>query len=223
MWMEPSLAKHFPSYEEFNLVATTISTGYNEVAKTAGLPTRMLKLLPTARGTAPPKRMRIDHKGDKDDKVSPAQTTPAAAASSTQSASSSSKRPQQQKDEDQAGKRHRDSAQPQPHTNQSAWDWDWRWQSWSRHGYETGSQPWPRNHRLHWPQLDTASLCLEDGATRVITRQISNLAQPCCVSNVAQPGWRPLFHHMQSACASTVLLGTLPRTVDQQQLLGSLD
>ena len=176
MWMEPSLAKHFPSYEEFNLVATTISTGYNEVAKTAGLPTRMLKLLPTARGTAPPKRMRIDHKGDKDDKVSPAQTTPAAAASSTQSASSSSKRPQQQKDEDQAGKRHRDSAQPQPHTNQSAWDWDWRWQSWSRHGYETGSQPWPRNHRLHWPQLDTASLCLEDGATRVITRQISNLA-----------------------------------------------
>ena len=93
------------TYEEFNLVATTISTVYNEAAKTAGIPTRMLKLLPTARGTEPPKRMRIDHsKGDKDDKVSPAQTTPAAAASSTQSASSSSKRPQQQKDEDQDGK-----------------------------------------------------------------------------------------------------------------------
>ena len=104
------------TYEEFNLVATTISTVYNEAAKTAGIPTRMLKLLPTARGTEPPKRMRIDHsKGDKDDKVSPAQTTPAAAASSTQSASSSSKRPQQQKDEDQDGKRRRDSAQPQPH------------------------------------------------------------------------------------------------------------
>ena len=116
MWMEPSLAIHFPTYEEFNLVATTIITVYNEAAKTAGLPTRMLKLLPTARGTAPPKRMKIDHsKGDKDDKVSPAQTTPAAAASSAQSASSSSKRPQQQQDEDQDGKRHRDSAQPQPH------------------------------------------------------------------------------------------------------------
>ena len=58
MWMEPSLAKHFPTYEEFNLVATTISTVYNEAAKTAGLPTRMLKLLPAARGTAPPKRRK---------------------------------------------------------------------------------------------------------------------------------------------------------------------
>ena len=36
MWMEPSLAKHFPTYEEFNLVATTISTVCNEAAKTAG-------------------------------------------------------------------------------------------------------------------------------------------------------------------------------------------
>ena len=68
MWTEPSLAKHFPTYEEFNLVATTISTVYNEAAKNAGLLTRMCKFLPTARGTAPPKRMRIYHsKGDKDD------------------------------------------------------------------------------------------------------------------------------------------------------------
>ena len=94
MWLEPALAKHFPTYAEFNLVATTISTVYNEAAKNAGLLTRMCKFLPTARGAAPPKQMRIYHsKGDKDDKAPPARTIPAAAASSTQAASSSSKRP----------------------------------------------------------------------------------------------------------------------------------
>ena len=66
------LAKHFPTYAEFNLVATTISIVYNEAAKNAGLLTRMCKFLPTARGMAPPKQMRIYHsKGDKDNKAPP--------------------------------------------------------------------------------------------------------------------------------------------------------
>ena len=189
----------------------------------------MLKLLPTARGTEPPKRMRIDHsKGDKDDKVSPAQTTPAAAASSTQSASSSSKRPQQQKDEDQDGKRRRDSAQPQPHTITNLRGTGIGGGS---RGAGTVTRLAPNHGRDSEGSLwflighnSTQHRCASKTAEPVsYLRQISNLAQPCCVSDVAQPGWRPLFHHMQSACASTVLLGTLPRTVDQQQLLGSLD
>ena len=61
MWHEPALAKHFPTYVEFNLVATTISTVYNEAAKNAGLLSRMFKFLPTARGEALPKKMRIYH------------------------------------------------------------------------------------------------------------------------------------------------------------------
>ena len=56
MWHEPALAKHFLTYVEFNLVATTISTVYNEAAKNAGLLSRMCKFLPTARGEAPPKK-----------------------------------------------------------------------------------------------------------------------------------------------------------------------
>ena len=105
MWHEPALAKHFPTYVEFNLVATTISTVYNEAAKNAGLLSRMCKLLPTARGEAPPKKMRVYHsKGDKDDKAPQMKTSSGAAASSTASASSSSQRPQQQPDEDQEAK-----------------------------------------------------------------------------------------------------------------------
>ena len=41
MWEEESLARHFPTYQEFDLVAITIRTVYNETAKAAGLTTRM--------------------------------------------------------------------------------------------------------------------------------------------------------------------------------------
>ena len=88
MWEEESLSRHFPTYKEFDLVATTIRTVYNETAKAAGLTTRMVKFIPQRPGVEPPKRMRIDH--DMGGKTSP-QPLP---KPSTQP-SSSSKRPQQ--------------------------------------------------------------------------------------------------------------------------------
>ena len=41
MWEEPSLKRHFPTYQDFDLVAITIRTVYNETAKAAGLTTRL--------------------------------------------------------------------------------------------------------------------------------------------------------------------------------------
>ena len=136
---------HARLYSEFNLVATTIFTVYNEAAKNAGLSSRMCKFVPEKRGQAPPKKMRIYHsKGDKDDWRSGL-----AAAPSITSASSSSKRPQSHQEEDQEGKRHRESARSSHQTEPPAgqWDWDWNWQSWNWQSYGQGTQPWPRQYR----------------------------------------------------------------------------
>ena len=105
--MSLPLPSIFPTYAEFNLVATTILTVYNGAAKNPGLGSRMCKFVPERRGEAPPEKMRIYHsKGDKDDWRSGLAAVP-----STASASASSKRPQPHQEEDQEGKRHRESAQ----------------------------------------------------------------------------------------------------------------
>ena len=67
---------------------------------------------------------------------------------------------------------------------------------------------------IHGSKLDWLVPC--DGTAFVLhfPCRISNLAQPYCVSNVAQPRRRQLFHHLLFACVPTVFLGILPRTVD---------
>ena len=134
MWNEPALAKHLPTYSEFNLVATAILTVYNEAAKNAGLGSRMCKCT----------SIRIYHnKGDKDDWRSGLAAPPPMTY-----ASSSSKRPQPPQ-EDQEGKRHRESARSSHQTEPPAsqWDWDWSWQSWTWQGYGQDTQSWPRQYR----------------------------------------------------------------------------
>ncbi|CAE6971171.1 DBP2 [Symbiodinium sp. CCMP2592] len=119
MWEEPSLARLFPTHAHFDLVATTIRIIYNYASESAGLSSRMIKLVPENPGEEAPKRMRIVHElADRQDAQPP---------------SSSSKQPQQQGDEDQEGKRSRESGAPASSSSSSQRpreDWNRQWQSW---------------------------------------------------------------------------------------------
>ena len=93
MWEEPSLGKHFPTYKDFDLVATTSRTIYNETAKSAGLATRTVKFIPKKPGEEAPKRMPIQRgMGDKQDPKHD--------------------RPQQQGSDNQQGKRSSETGAP---------------------------------------------------------------------------------------------------------------
>ena len=55
MWQHKDMEALFPIFEDFDLVATTIQTVYNEAAESAGLYARMRKC------PKPSKSMRIRH------------------------------------------------------------------------------------------------------------------------------------------------------------------
>ena len=119
MWDHPDLVRHLRTYDDFDLVASTILTIYNETAKASGLGARMMKYVAKRPGEEPPRKMRIEHsKGDKAPPPVP---------------QTSYKRQQPQQPPE--GKRPREvnhpsssSAPSQATTSAQDWSWDWGWQ-----------------------------------------------------------------------------------------------
>ena len=135
MWDHPDLTRHLRTYADFDLVANTILTIYNETAKSAGLPSRMMKYAAKRPGEEPPRKMRIEH--SKGDRPPPPAPLP------------SYKRPQQQQPPD--GKRQRELGHPSSSSAPSgdvmpdqAWDWQWAWQwqeqDWNWHEQDQSSR-----------------------------------------------------------------------------------